>query len=450
MRTNPKTVIHIGRQKSRSSADYQSATQPTISRRYVAALIAAASVLTLATTQTVQAGGISLYEIATPDVGLASAGYAARADDPSTLFKNPAGMSRLDGFQFQGGVQALYGSVEFSPNANTSPRLGTGDGGNAVGWLPEASLFVTAPLGEKFRVGLGTFSYFGAAADYGDTWVGRYYVQKSALIGASVMPSVSFKATDWLSIGAGLNAMYGYLDTKDAVNNLFGPDGQMTIKDHTWGFGADVGVLIEASEKTRFGVTYLSPVDLNFKATPTFTGLGPVLGAVLAKPPELNLGAKVPQSVMASAYHALNEQWALMADFGWQNWSQFGYVQAGVESIGTTTLNLKFQDTWHGALGAQYRPSQKWTFSGGAAFDSSAVENENRTVTLPMGQTWRFGLGAQYQLSPKINIGLAETFMWLGNMSVDKGGTFSLRGRVAGSYNDVWSSVTSLNLIWKF
>src|SRR5512136_1635839 len=65
-------------------------------------------------TQTAQAGGISLYEIATPDLGLASAGYAARAEDASTVFKNPAGMSQLQGAQFQGGLQALYGSVNFT------------------------------------------------------------------------------------------------------------------------------------------------------------------------------------------------------------------------------------------------------------------------------------------------------------------------------------------------
>src|SRR5262245_57680077 len=219
---------------------------------------AAAVVVAFIANQSVQAGGISLYEIATPDVGLASAGYAARADDASTLFKNPAGMSRLDVPQFQGGLQALYGSVSFTPNGNTSPRLGTGDGGNAVGWLPGASFFVTMPIGEKFRVGLGTFSYFGSALDYGDTWVARYYTQKSALLGLSVMPSVSFKVTDWLSVGAGMNAMYGYLHSHVAVNNLIGPDGQMSLKDVTWGFGADAGVLVQVDEKTRIGVTYLS------------------------------------------------------------------------------------------------------------------------------------------------------------------------------------------------
>lgn len=58
-----------------------------------------------------QAGGLSLYEIATSDVGLASAGWAARAQDPATLLKNPAGMSRLEGNQFQAGAQLLERSM---------------------------------------------------------------------------------------------------------------------------------------------------------------------------------------------------------------------------------------------------------------------------------------------------------------------------------------------------
>ena len=139
-----------------------------------------------------------------------------------------------------------------------------------------------------------------------------------------------------------------------------------------------------------------------------------------------------------------------MADFGWQDWSEFGYVEAGVETLGTTTLNLKYQDTWHGALGAQYRASEKWLMSGGVAFDSSAVDSENRTVTLPMGQMWRFGLGAQYQISPSLNLGAAFTFIWGGDMSVDQGTDGSLRGRVSGSYEDTWYTFANLNLTYKF
>ena len=67
-----------------------------------------------------------------------------------------------------------------------------------------------------------------------------------------------------------------------------------------------------------------------------------------------------------------------------------------------------------------------------------------------MGQAWRFGAGAIYHLNEKMDLGGAYEFLWGGNMSVDQGSDASLRGRVAGSYNDTWFSFVSLNLNWKF
>jgi long-chain fatty acid transport protein len=89
-------------------------------------------------------------------------------------------------------------------------------------------------------------------------------------------------------------------------------------------------------------------------------------------------------------------------------------------------------------------------FTGGAAFDSSAVDTANRTVTTPMGQAWRFGVGAIYQLNEKLSFGVAYEFLWGGNMAVDQGNNISVRGRVAGAYNDAWFSFASLNVNWKF
>lgn len=412
--------------------------------------LAATAACCAALTQMVHGSGIILYEIATPDVGLASAGSASRAEDASTLFKNPAGMSRLEGAQFQGGLQALYGSVSFNADAQTSTKLGAEEGGNAVGWLPGASAFAVIPLGEKFRVGLGSLSYFGLAEDYADDWVGRYYVQDSALLGMSLMPTLSYEVTDWLAVGAGLNAMYGYLNADVAVNNLVGKDGRMSLEDRTWGFGANVGVLLTLNESTRLGVTYLSPVDLDFRDKPHFSDLGTGLEALLSDPSVLDLGVTVPQSVMVSAYHALNDTWALMADVGWQDWSEFGYVQVGVEEAGTRTLDLNYQDTWHVALGAQYRASAKWVLLSGVAYDSAPVKNADRTVTLPMGQLWRFGLGAQYQASETIRVGAAFNFQWAGDMAVDQGTHDSLRGRVSGSFDDTWFTFANVNLNWSF
>ncbi len=332
-----------------------------------------------------------LYEIATPDVGLASAGYAARAQDPSTLFTNPAGMSRLDGSQFQAGAQLLYGNVEFSPDSGTGPLLGTESGGIAVGALQAGSLFFTQTLSERFTVGVGVLSYFGLAQEYDENWVGRYYLQEGDLLGLSLMPAVSFKATDWLSIGAGLNAMYGFMDTQVAVRTLPSippppsTDGRLNLSDEAWGFGANLGLL--------------------------FT---------------------------------------LLANGGWQNWNQFGYVEVGVDSATPISLTkeLNYQDTWHAAVGGQYRVSESWLLSAGFAYDSSAVSDANRTVALPMSETYRLGVGAQWQVSRAISLGVAYEFAWIGDMPVSQASLY--RGRLSGTYDDARLSFFTANLTWRF
>ena len=399
------------------------------------------------------AGGIELYEIATPDVGLASAGYAARAQDASTLFKNPAGMSELPGTQFQAGLQLTYGHVQFSPNANTSPLLGSNDGGNPVGALPAASFFLTHQISDNLTVGVGTFSYFGLATTYNSEWLGRYYIQKGSLLGLSLMPAASFKPVDWLSVGAGLNAMYGYMNNQIAVRTVPAAtgDGQMVLKNNTWGFGANAGILVKPSDSTRIGVTYLSPVKLDFKARPGFSNLGPLGGLpIFTSPPQLSLGIKVPQSVVLGGYQDLNSKWAIMGDVGWQNWEQFGKVDIGVDSNNpqSLTANLQYQNTWHGALGAQYRISDEWKMTGGAAYDSSCVSDENRTLSLPVGKAYRFGLGAEWQISTVVAVDAAYEFLWAGDMPVTQDSVY--RGTVSGAYNGTWFSFFTVGINCKF
>jgi len=326
-----------------------------------------------------------------------------------------------------------------------------------VGALPGASLFITYPVTKKLTVGFGTFSYFGLALDYGDTWAGRYFVQKASILGMSLMPAASLKVNDWLSVGGGLNAMYGVLDAQTAVNNLLPniPDGQMKVNNHTWGYGGNAGIMLQPQEGTRIGINYLSQVDLNFNAKPGFTGLGPGLGAVLQNPPVLDLGVSVPQSVMVGVYQDINTNWAVMADVGWQQWSKFGEVAVGLNTANPAnskdfTTQLNYDDTWHGALGAQYRASEQWRFTGGFAYDTSAVSDANRTVVLPMGATYRMGLGAFWKVSRSVDLGAAYELAWSGNLPVTQGTPGSYRGSLSGSFNNTCFSFFSLNLNWRF
>ncbi|EJM71482.1 outer membrane protein transport protein, partial [Pseudomonas sp. GM55] len=78
--------------------------------------------------QQVWAGGIMLYEIGTDNAGLANAGAAARAQGPSTIASNPAGMSYLPGTQITAGLQVLYGDLSFDRDSGTNvPGSGSGN-----------------------------------------------------------------------------------------------------------------------------------------------------------------------------------------------------------------------------------------------------------------------------------------------------------------------------------
>ena len=399
-----------------------------------------------ASTSALAAGGLSLLEIGTRDLGLAGAGYAARAEDASTAFTNPAGMTRIIGNDVVLGTQLLYGDVKFSPNVNTSQSppavLGSDNGGNPIGWLPGGSAFYVHSVSDDVKLGFGLAGNFGLAEKFNDDWVGRYYIQQSTLVGLTLMPSAAWKANAKLSFGVGLNAMYGILKTQMAINNLAAaaPDGQLKIEDRTWGFGGTLGMLYELSPGTRLGATYTSRIRLDFKAQPQITGSGTLLENSLRATfgsQQLDLGMNVPQSVMTSMVHQLDSQWAILGNLGWQQWSRFGEVEVSVNSASPSSLTTqsKFKDTWHAAFGAQYRYSDPWLLSGGIAYDSSLVSDADRSIALPLGAAWSFGAGARYQVRKDFDVSFGYELKWAGDLQVDNN-RGPLAGRVAGDYKN--------------
>jgi len=270
------------------------------------------------------------------------------------------------------------------------------------------------------------------------------------------MPAIAYRVNNWLSLGLGLNIMYGILNNKVAINNIDPrlSDGQMKLESNDWGLGVDLGVLLEPIDGTRFGVQYLSKVDLNFTDKPEFNNLGPGLSRILQArgllDAELNLGMSVPQTVMISGYHELSDRFALLANLGWQDWSSFGKVDVGIDSTTPTSItkSINYQDTWHAALGFQYRPTGAWCLSTGVAYDSSMVNDADRTPSVAVGEAYRFGLGAQYRWSESLTLGLAYEFLWSGDLKVDQ--SRPLAGRLSGEYENFNIHFFTVNLTWVF
>jgi len=402
------------------------------------------------------AGGLYLYEVGTPDVGLAAAGYAARAQDASTVFTNPAGMTRLDRPEIQIGVQPMYINLQFSPNSSTT---NTGADGDASAWIPAGSMFYVQPLSKDLAFGFGVFGNFGLSLEYEDDWVGRYYGREVTLQGITFMPSVAYRVSPQISIGVGLGAMYATSKNKVALNNRpFDlipdiPDGQLKLEDNDWGVNGKFGILYEPTKTTRFGATYTTQTVLKFSPDMEWSGLGPGLENALQsrglRNAQLGLGFRLPQAVMVSAFHDVTDRLALLANVGWEQWSKFGMINIAVtDTDANTTTSLNFKDTWHGALGAQYRVCDPWRLSAGVAYDSSMINDDQRSPVLPLGDTWRFAVGGQYFWTPKVTVSGAYELVWGGNlpMTVSK----PVPGTVSGEYKDMAIHAIDLTVNYKF
>jgi long-chain fatty acid transport protein len=422
------------------------------------------------------AGGLIAYEIGTADVGLASAGYNARAQDASTSFTNPAGMTRLEGTQFLGAGQLDYGRIKFSIGSGTSSALGTDNGGNAFGsdgWFPGGGGFFTYSLSPQLKLGFAFTGNFGAPLQYDDGWVGRYYVQEATMLGLSFLPSIAYKVTDQFSVGASVTAMYGIYKNQVAINipdalrpGGFVPtrraegDAQLNMDDKTWGWGVNLGLLYEFSAGTRIGFTWNSQVDLDFSAPAEFSNLGE-LGTTLQNRGLLNanidVGIKVPQQLMLSVFHQVNPRWAVLGSVGWQQWSRFGQVELGINDTAnptSLTTNLDFKDTWHFALGAQYQMSDPWLLNFGIAYDSGMQGTSNVSPLLPVGSAWRFGVGAQNQYSKTFTWGAAAECMYSGTLDTNIQSSTPValggRGDLVGSYDNIYTLFFGVYGNWKF
>lgn len=404
------------------------------------------------------AGGILIYEAGQEGNGLANAGSAALATDPSVLMSNPAGIGLLPGTQVSANAQVILGDINFSRSSNN--QFNGNEGGNALQYLPGSSLFVSHQIDERSTIGFGMYGNFGLALDYDDDWTGRYFTQEAAVIGVSFQPTFAYRFTDDLTFGIGPRLMLGYYRTEMAINNsLLGlvdrPDGQLEYKDTDVGMGVNLGVLYQLDGRTRLGLAYTSKVEFEFEDRPHVRDINnPIINAALSRlaVDSLELDMNVPQTVIFSVAHQLDEQWTLLGSLGWQDWSEFGDIGVDVDANlanVSRTVDRQYKDTWHASVGAQYQATRQLRWSFGVGYDSSAVDDADRTVDNPMAEAWRFATGLNYQIEEGLDLHLAYTLVWLGDMDVEQ--TKARSGdTLSGTFDNAALHIIGGGATWRF
>jgi long-chain fatty acid transport protein len=380
------------------------------------------------------AAGFALIEQSASGMGNAFAGTAASAEDASTVYFNPAGMSLLPGAQAVVSGHAVSVSARFKNASSSIPPFMTligrppgGDGGDAgsVAFIPNA--YFSMPVNESWSIGLGVNVPFGLKTEYDNDWIGRFQGIKSELTTFNINPSVAYKINDSVSVGAGLNYQHADAELTNAVvlappfiPGAFPAEGRTKLSANDDGWGWNVGTIYQVTPATRIGASYRSKIKYTLEGDVTTTdGTGAVVttnlgGLTVSGPSKADI--TFPDMYSLSGVHRLNDQWNLLADVTYTKWSEIDKVAVVNAATGVTRdiLNFHFQDTYRVSIGANYKYSENWTLKGGLAYDQTPVRGaDSRTVRLPDNDRTWLAVGAKYKVSNAgaIDLGYAHLFL---------------------------------------
>ncbi|WP_027467501.1 OmpP1/FadL family transporter [Deefgea rivuli] len=392
--------------------------------------------------------------------GVANSG-AAEVMDASTIFYNPAGMSRLEGTQVSGVLNVIMPDGEYSNIKSTTATGKTitgGNGGNFGATTAVPHMYGTYQINEKTTVGLGLFVPFGSHTDYENDWVGRYQTLESEIKTINLNPSISYKVNDMVALGAGFSMQYiegtlsKALDLGAAANPALSGnkayDGKSEVTGDDIGYGYNLGALFTLSESTRVGMAYRSKIRHTLEGDLKFTvpaALQPTAIGKSLKDTSAKLNVETPESFSLNGFHQFTPEWAMTADYTWTGHSRFDEIRIKADGRTDSVTVTNWRDTNRYSVGAIYTPNASWVLRAGLAYDQSPESNDaERIASIPDSDRIWYALGARYNINKNSSIDLAAIYVQLKDSTINRK-PLDASEKAAGSINGNYS-VDSITL----
>ena len=393
--------------------------------------------MVFATPIAAHAAGFALIEQNASGMGNAYAGAAASAQDASTVFFNPAGLTYIQGTQAVGALHLIKPNAEFNNQGSVAggARPLGGEGGNAGDLAFVPNMYFKTEINENLDFGIGVNAPFGLKTEYDKGWLGRFQALKSELKTININPSLAFKVNDQLSVGFGVSAMWAQAELTRAVNIGPGPvESNVAIKGDDWGFGANIGAIYQATADTRIGVAYRSKVVQHLEGKAKF-------GAPLtARNTKVKADVSLPENFSVSAFSRVNDTWDLMGDVTWTRWSQFKELRIDfANALPDAVTPENWSNTLRYSIGTNYHYNDALTLRAGLAYDEEAISDQYRTARIPGNDRKWLSLGAGWQYSPTTKFDIGYSHLFISDTKIDDNQTAPIvappgNGRVRGEY----------------
>ncbi|MGL4827689.1 MAG: outer membrane protein transport protein [Vibrio sp.] len=384
-----------------------------------------------------QAAGFQLAEYSATGLGRAYAGEAAMADNASAQWRNPAMLTYLEG------TQISVGAIYVNPNVDVDgtvkhidPRIGQ-TAASSKDFAHDAvipNFYLSHQLNEQVVLGFALGTNYGMETDLGTDFAASHFGNQASVITKEANLNIAYQILPQLSIGGGVRYVMGeghFGATAPAKNALRLPQGT-TLKymegdDTSWGW--QVGSAWQINEDHRLGFAYKSEVMMDFE------GYAKGLSYGAYKPGMMSLA--LPATAEIASFHQLNEQWAVHASINWTDWSSFKELTAVFPEESNLIKSENWEDNYRFAIGTTYQYDAKLALRAGVAYDTSAVDDKNRTATIPeTDRTW-VSLGASYVATPQLTFDTGFTYIFAKDATINepRDASDNLSAMIGGAFN---------------
>lgn len=406
-----------------------------------------------------QQAAASGYHFGTQSVNSQSTANAAAAEaaDASTLFYNPAGLSKLDN-QISVNANLVFPHIEYS---EAQAKYFRGDAevqGSDSGKITKNTLaphvYGAYKINENTTLGLGVYVPFASSTEYQHDSKLRFSLNQLGLTAVAIEPALAFKVNEKYALAAGVVAQYAKADIRkyadwsasypstaipvnptqaaSAANPTVAQaggraafEGYAKVKGDDWGFGYHLAWLYDVNDRVRVGVNYRSKVTHSLEGEAEWIATGKMSQLLRGQFAQNGYKAKegartkivTPESLSVHGMYRVNDKVNVFGDITWTRHSRFNQVDLYFENEKTvanrvksnvTTIKPNWRDTFKVGLGGSYQYSDSLQLRAGVAFDQSPVRSaDSRLNTLPDGNRIWWSAGFKYNVKQKHVIDVA-------------------------------------------
>ncbi|MBI9091748.1 MAG: outer membrane protein transport protein [Desulfobacterium sp.] len=407
------------------------------------------------------------------------AGMVARADDPSAVAYNPAGITQLSGYNVQttSTMVTVQSTVETKNVYDGSWDSNSNDREYHI--LPTA--FITAQVSEKLFLGFGTFTRFGLGVNWDKDWPGRYSTTSAELKCFSGNGNLAYKITDSFSVAAGIEVITADVTLENTLDatRIFHATGQtgaltamglpttvndpstnlLDVKHHLKGDATETAYNLalhyKPSDRISMGVSYRSRVTFKADGRATFDK-SPTVNALplpdyLYAPTNFKSEITVPDMLFTGIMFRPKSDLTLEFTTLWTNFSVYDKMEFVYDSpaigVDTATMAKNYSDTWRLGLSAEWNVKPWLALRAAYVYDESPID-ENHTDYLCLDNDRNmFSFGAGYKKNRfECDIG----YMYILFDDLDTNSRQTVDGFLQTNYRDADAHILGMNISYTF